>query len=279
MLVDLHLTPHDLAPAALAQAAREAGLHGAVVTDTNRTDRLPAYLDALRQAGLAAYGGVELALERGFLVFIPREVDAAFLGARWSVGAGKWDATAAVAACGALPGVTIAGHPYCRDLESVLFDSVYTLPGLAAIETRVARGRPLWDAMADDAAARRKLPRVGSCGGDPSFVGRALTFVHGERLRQSALVDALRDGSVWPIEFEARGQSRPREEEYVEPPRREDRERDEGAGEGDDERPARANRDGHDDRASRGPRREGRGDRDRGERRGGRGDRDRRRRD
>ncbi|MCK6573630.1 hypothetical protein L6V77_21335 [Myxococcota bacterium] len=204
MLVDLHLTPHDLAPAALAQAAREAGLHGAVVTDTNRTDRLPAYLDALRQAGLAAYGGVELALDRGFLVFIPREVDAAFLGARWSIGAGKWDANAAVAACAALPGVTIAGHPYCRDLGSVLFDSVYTLPGLAAIETRVARGRPLWDAMADDVAARRKLPRIGSCGGDPGFVGRALTFVHGERLRQAALVDALRDGSVWPIEFEAR---------------------------------------------------------------------------
>jgi hypothetical protein len=278
MLVDLHLTPHDLAPAALASAAREAGLHGAVVTDTNRTDRLPAYLDALRQAGLAAYGGVELALERGFLVFIPREVDAAFLGARWSAGAGKWDAQAAVAACGALPGVTIAGHPYCRDLASVLFDSVYTLPGLAAIETRVARGRPLWDAMADDVAARRKLPRVGSCGGDPGFLGRALTFVHGERLRQSALVDALRDGSVWPIEFEARGQSRPREEEYVEMPRREDRDDGAGADEGGEDRPHRSSRDG-DDRGPRGPRREGRGDRDRGERRGGRGDRDRRRRD
>ena len=80
---------------------------------------------------------------------MPERVDAAFLGAAWSSGAGRWDTAAALSACKAVPGAIIAGHPYCRDLESVLFDTVFTLPGLAAVETRVARGRPLWDAMAD----------------------------------------------------------------------------------------------------------------------------------
>lgn len=269
MLVDLHLTPRDLTPQALASAARSAGLHGVVITDTNRTDRLPAYLDAARQAGLAAYGGVELALERGFLVFIPRAVDAAFLGARWSAGAGKWNAREAITAASALPGLIIAGHPYCRDLDSVLFDHVFTLPNLGAVETRVARGRPLWDAMADDVATRRNIPRIGSCGGDPTYVGRAMTYVHGERLSQAALVEAIASSNVWPIEMEARGQSRPREEEYIEIPRRSHD--DEGDGERRD-----------DDRPRRGPRGEGRGGRDgerRGPRREGGGGRDRRPRD
>lgn len=257
MLVDLHLTPRDLTPQALASAARGAGLHGVVITDTNRTDRLAAYVDAARQAGLAAYGGVELALDRGFLVFIPRAVDAAFLGARWSAGSGKWAPKEAINACAAVPGVIIAGHPYCRDLDSILFDHVFTLPNLGAIETRVARGRPLWDSMADDVATRRDLPRIGSCGGDPAFVGRALTYVHGERLTQAALVEAILERNVWPIELEARGQSRPHEEEFVEMPRRHDEEGAEGEG-----GPAR-----DDDRPRRGPR--GHGDSDRPRGRGG----------
>lgn len=266
MLVDLHLTPRDLAPQALAAAARSAGLHGVVITDTNRTDRLSAYVDAAHQAGLAAYAGVELALTRGFLVFIPKVVNPEFLAAGWSAGSGKWAPLEAIKACAAVPGVIIAGHPYCRDLESILFDHVFTLPNLSAIETRVARGRPLWDAMADDVATRRNLPRVGSCGGDPAFVGRAVTYVQGERLSQAGLVDAILEGNVWPIEFEARGQSRPHEEEFVEAPRRHDEEGAEGEGgePRDDDRPRRGPRSDGDR-----PRRDGRG----GDRGGSRGPR------
>ena len=261
MLIDLHVTPHEISPTALAQAAREAGLHGVVVTDTNRTDRLPAYLDALRAAGLAAYGGVELALVRGFLVLIPSQLNASFLGTTWSPSTGRWTAQDALAAAKAVPGAIIAGHPYCRDLESVLFDTVFTLDGLNGVETRVGRGRPLWDSMADGVAERKTLSHIGSSGGDPAFIGRAMTYVHGERLTQADVVTAIKDQLVWPIEMEARGQSRPREEEYVEPPRRSDDEAGEGGGEG-GERPR------TDDRGER-PRRD-----DRGGRPGGRGGRD-----
>jgi hypothetical protein len=121
--------------------------------------------------------------------------------------------------------------------------------------------------MADDVATRRNIPRIGSCGGDPTYVGRAMTYVHGERLSQAALVEAIVSGNVWPIEMEARGQSRPREEEYVEAPRRSHDDEGEG-GSRDDDRPRRGPRGegrGRDD-DRRGPRREGGGGRDRGPR-------------
>jgi hypothetical protein len=82
-----------------------------------------------------------------------------------------------------------------------------------------------------------------------------------------ALVEAIVSGNVWPIEMEARGQSRPREEEYVEAPRRSHDDEGEG-GSRDDDRPRRGPRGegrGRDD-DRRGPRREGGGGRDRGPR-------------
>ena len=176
MLVDVHVSPRELSPKALAQAARSAGLHGVVIADTHRTDRLDAYAEALREAGLAAFAGVELLLERGSLVYLPASVDKAFRSYSFAPAGGRFDWRDAMDRLKDLDGVVIAGHPYCRDLESVLADAVYFLGRLDGIETRVGKGRALWDQLADEAVDRRKVARVGSCGGDPKSIGKAMTF-------------------------------------------------------------------------------------------------------
>ncbi|MFZ4738103.1 MAG: hypothetical protein ACOYM9_19260, partial [Bradymonadia bacterium] len=273
MLVDVHVNPRELTPKALAQAARGAGLNGVVITDTHRTDRLDAYAEALREAGLAAFAGVELLLERGSLVYLPASVDKAFRSFSFAPAAARWDWRDAMERLKDLDGVVLAGHPYCRDLESVLADAVYFLPRLDGIETRVGRGRPLWDQMADEAVDRRKVARLGSCAGELEALGKAMTFFHGERLMQADLVAAIRDARCWPVELEAPGQARDREEGAFEmPPRRDDDGEDRGPRRGGD-RDRGPRRDG-----DRGPRRERDGDRgprrDRDGERGPRRDRD-----
>ena len=58
-------------------------------------------------------------------------------------------------------GILIGGHPYCRDLGNIFGDRIYQVKGLAALEVRVGRGKMQWDNMADTAADRLQLVRVG----------------------------------------------------------------------------------------------------------------------
>ncbi len=228
MLVDLHMTPKELTPNALANAAKSAGLHGAVITDTHRTDRLMAFATELRALGLKAYAGVEMTLEKGSIVFIPRDPNGPFASRNFAPAGLRWVWQDAVSVLEGLEGVVLAGHPYCRELDSAMVDVVYYLPTLHAIETRVARGRPIWDMMADEAVDRRNIARVGTCGGDPEFLGRSMTFVEGEQLSQAELVDALLSRNCWPIESEGEGQTRSREEAFSEGPPRGPRGDDDG---------------------------------------------------
>jgi hypothetical protein len=253
VLLDLHTAPGDLDPKALAAAAADAGLDGVVLTDRNRVDRFDAYAKALKAAGLAAFAGVELLLDRGALVFIPRDPGKAFLAERWSPGTLRWDVDEALERIGKHEGVLIVAHPYQRDIEP-MGDRVYSLPNVAGVETRVGRGRPVWDDLADHAADKRLAARIGSCGGDARWLGRAVTVVPGDLAGNADLVDALRGRRCWPVELEDADDPRDRTREAAPPPRAE--------GE-DGERPRRRD-DGE------------RGGRDRGERRGPRRDGDRR---
>ena len=260
MLIELHAVPGDRNPVELAKAALAAGLEAVVVTDTERTDRLDDYLDALEDAGVAAFAGIELRLERGRLVLIPRELDDAFYDVRWSKGS-PWTLAEAQAQAKALDAILIAAHPYNRDLPGYMGDRIYTLKGVLGLEVRVGQGRPGWDLLAEEAAERLSAVRIGSCGGDISALGRAATVVDADIEEQPDLVAALEAGKTWPVEFEDPNSPRP-----IERPRR-----DEGAREErprrDDDRP-REDRPRRDDDRPRGPRREGgRDDRPRGPRR------------
>ncbi len=244
MLIDLHGNPAELSPAAFAKAAVAAGLDAVVVTDSNRTDRLDDYLDALEDAGVAAYAGVELTLDRGTLVFIPRDLDDAFFDEVWPQ---SWTLESALSYVSKFDGILIGGHPYCRDLGNIFGDRIYQVKGLAALEVRVGRGKMQWDNMADTAADRLQLVRVGGSG-DGKWVGRAATSIKGDIETQPELVEAIEARLCWPVEFEPLNE--PRDRSLPEPSRPSFGPRDEGG----EERPRGEHRSYDDRRSPRGGR-------------------------
>ena len=108
MLIDLHGDPADLSPSVFAQAAVAAGLDAVVVTDKNRTDRLDDYLDALEDAGVAGYAGIEITLDRGALIFIPRDIEDDFFDETWPQ---SWTLESAVEFLSKFDGILIGVHP------------------------------------------------------------------------------------------------------------------------------------------------------------------------
>jgi len=187
----------------MAEAAAAAGLDGIVVTDRHRTDRLPEFVSALERAGVRGFAGVELALKSGTLVLIPRSPeDPDFADAEWRPSGEHWNWKEALSRVAAVDGAVLAGHPYCRDLGSVLGDRVYSLKGIAGVETRVGRGKNSWDRLADHAANAASAARLGSSGGDPQTLGIAATVVSGEVADQAALVDAILARSCLPVELD-----------------------------------------------------------------------------
>lgn len=247
MLIDPHVNPGDLEPSAFAAACRDAGLDAVVVADRLSTHRLDDYLDALEAVGVAGFAGVELPLDRGVVVAIPRKDDEAFRGQRW--GTTPWSAKRIASDLGDFDGVLVASHPYLREGGGAMGDKIYFLKGLSAVQTRVGRGELSWDAMADRAADKKRLTRVGSSSGAMKHIGAAATAVPGEVGDQAALVDALRSGPTLVVEFDDPAAPRDRR-----PPRREPRgDRDERG-----PRRGRGERRGRDDRGGR----RGRGRRD-----------------
>ena len=201
MLIDMHTCPGDLSPDELAEAVADAGLDGYVVTDSNRVDRLAAYLGAASKVGLRAFAGIELMLERGTLVFIPRKPDQRFYTHTWSPGTRLWALEDILDRLRGLDGALMASHPYCRDLDSVLGDLVYGIGDLAAVETRVGRGRSVWNRLADSARNVMNAAGVGSCGGSPAHLGSAATVIPGEIPDEAALVEALVNDHCLAVEL------------------------------------------------------------------------------
>ncbi|MCB9553372.1 MAG: hypothetical protein H6705_16125 [Myxococcales bacterium] len=269
MLIDLHACPGDLDPDTFAAACRDAGLDAVVVADRLRTDRLDDLLDALDDAGVIGFVGVQIPLDRGAVVLIPSDDDDRFRAMRF---APPWTAESLATRLADFDGVVLAAHPYNRERDGgpVMGDRLYflKLKQLAAVETRLGRGEPGWDRLAEQAADKRGLARVGSSSGDVKFLGHAVTVVVGEVETQGDLCDALRAGRTLPIELEDPANPRKRPA----PERRRDDDDDRGPRR-DDDRPRR----GRDDRASAATARGARGDRARGARddRGPRRDDDR----
>jgi hypothetical protein len=250
MLIDLHANPGDLGPEEFATAVSEAGLDAVVVTRTNRADGLDAYLDALDAKEVDGFIGVELALEKGMAVFIPSTESEAFGGADWTNEGRPWTMEALKTRLSELDGATIAAHPYYRDEHAPLGDRIYQLKPVSGITTRVGRGRLVWDRLADQAAVKRNLAKLGTSGGNAEYLGAAATAFSEEIETQADLVAAIDEGACLLIEMDSPDAPRDRR-----PPR-----------------PA-APRERRDDRGDRGDRGRGRRD-DRGGR-GGRGGRDR----
>jgi len=210
MLIDLHANPGDLTPENFATVVADAGLSAVVITRTNRADGLTDYAEALRGVGVDAYFGVELALDKGMVVYIPRTADAAFEDTQWTQGSSRWTVEEVNERLANEDGAIIAAHPYFRDDHPGLGDRVYRVKGLSAIVTRVGRGSQGWDTLAEQAAQKRGLTQLGSSGGDSKFLGAAATVMDDEVTSQSALVDALKSGPTMVLEMDDPSQPRDR---------------------------------------------------------------------
>ncbi|MBU0551980.1 hypothetical protein KKF91_16950 [Myxococcota bacterium] len=270
MLIDLHTAVNAHSPADLAVAVAQAGLGGAVLVDTHQAHRLPAYKAALEAAGLLAFVGVKLQLERGDLLLIPSDASASAFTRGWAPPNGyTWPIAEALKAIEGFDGAVIASHPYYRDGVDPLGDRIYAIKHIHAVECTYGEGVTRWDALAREACQLRGYTEIASSGGEARRLGLAAMVFADQVEGQADLVKALTTQACWPVEFEARGAARARPELEAPPP---PRVRDEG--EDDDRGERRPRRD--DDRGERRPRR----DDDRGERRprrdddrGGRGER------
>lgn len=263
MLIDLFGSPADFSPEQFAKAAVAAGLDAVLVADRERTDRLDDYLDALEDLGVAAYAGVELVLDKGSLIFVPRDPDDDFFETQWPHNATLQSALERLAG---MDGLIIANHPYCRDLGNVFGDRIYNVKNLSALIVRVGRGKAQWDAMADSAAERLNAVRIAGSG-DPKMLGRAVTVLDGDIEMQPELCEAIERKNAWPLEMEPLDQPRDRSVPRIAPAEhREQRDEHHGARResGREDRPRR-------DGDHRGPRREAHGPREGGERRESRG--------
>ena len=226
VLIDPHANPGDLSPVEFARAAANAGLEGVVVTETNRVDRIDDYLDAVEDAGLAAFVGVELPLDKGVLVLIPRDPEAdPFYEAKWQRTT-PWTLDEVLEAAKAVDAVVLGSHPYCRDQDSVLGDRVYAVKGMIGLETRVGHGKVNWDQMADAVAVKKSVSRLGSSGGDAAYLGYAATVFLGDPTHEEML-EQIANNQCMPIEFE--DPTRPRDRST---PRRERAPRDDRGGRG-----------------------------------------------
>ena len=252
MLIDLHANPGELAPGDFASRVANAGLDAVVLTLTNRADALEPYIDALEEQDVAVYVGVELALEKGLIVFLPTSEDDAFFDADWTNQGSLWTVDSLRDRLDDWSGCVIAAHPYCRDDESVLGDQVYRLPKLAAVATRTGRGRSTWDRLADDVAAKKGAVRIGTSCGNAEYLGAAATVFADEFEEQAELIAAIEAGQCVLIEMDDPAAPRDRR-----PPRR-PQNRDDRGGRSPRGRGDRGDRGGRRERGERGDRR-GRG--------------------
>lgn len=206
MLVDLHVhaRPDGAAPEALLDRAVALELDGvAVVADDAFADTWPLR-DEAKTRGVLLLSGAELATDRGhFLVFLPRPetlppVDEIF-GQPGEHGFSLRDVALRTHVLG---GALVAAHPYDKGTPRALADAIYTVRHLTAVEAvNGDRGYPTGRG-AIEAADALGLPCIG--GSDARAlddVGRAATLFGMHVSDEASLVEALKAGACWPVEF------------------------------------------------------------------------------
>ena len=176
---DLHVhtdaSPDGRSPlAAIARAARRAGLDAVAVTDHDLCTPVPETLE-----GVLLIPGCEVSTAAGHVtgLFLERPLDLAALGRLPP----PEEAAAAIRAAG---GLAVLAHPYHRPLD-----------GIEAVNARACFKVPDANRRAAALAGQRGLPQAGgSDAHDAAEVGNAFTELEAEALTLPALRAALAAG-------------------------------------------------------------------------------------
>ncbi len=218
MLIDLHVHSHHspgctLAPRDIVRRAREAGLDGVVLTDTNTLDGLQEIRAAGREEGFLALCGVELVTDHGhYLCYFP---DPAVVPAPPQMfGTTPWPVREVVRRVREMGGVVVAAHPYDKSVERPSGDFIFTLEGLSALEGLNVRRKGPSNDLAVEAADHLNLPCVGASGAHPTLddIGKGATLFREPIAGEADLVRQIEAGHVFCVAIGASPQSAGRSE-------------------------------------------------------------------
>jgi predicted metal-dependent phosphoesterase TrpH len=205
MLIDVHVHSHHspgctLAPRDIVRRAKQAGLDGVVLTDTNTLDGLEEIRAAGREEGLLALCGVELVTDRGhYLCYFPEP--ARIPAPPQMFGTTPWPVRDVIHRVRDLGGAVVAAHPYDKSVERPSGDFIFTLDGLAALEGLNARRKGPSNDLAIEAADHMNLPCVGASGAHPTLddIGKAATLFREPVASEADLVRQILAGSVFCV--------------------------------------------------------------------------------
>lgn len=202
MVVDLHVHvgKDGLDVDAAARQAAAIGLDGLAVVGENEIARV----GSRELHGVVICAGAEVTTDRGhYLVFLPRPEELPPIAEIFATrGDEPWPVRDVLARTRALGGAVVAAHPYDRNVTHPGGDVLFTLRGLTAVEAVTPRrGAPMGPAV--EAADTLGLPCVGGSDARRSVedVGRCATLFTRRFRDEAGLVDALRSGQCWPVDF------------------------------------------------------------------------------
>ena len=205
MLIDVHVHSHHspgctLTPREIVRRAREVGLDGVVVTDTNTLDGLDEMRAAGREEGLIALCGAEIVTDRGhYLCYFPDPAKVPALPQMF--GTTPWKVREVLERVRELGAAVVAAHPYDKSVERPSGDFIFTLEGLSALEGLNARRKGPANDLAIEAADHMNLPCVGGSGARPVLddIGKAATLFREPVANEEDLVRQIRSGKVFCV--------------------------------------------------------------------------------
>ncbi len=224
MIIDIHthsLNTSDGYPSVeeLVKAAKEKGLDGICLTDTNCIADVKQARTIAHDNDFLVLVGFEAYTNCGhFLGFVPQP-EALPPYAEWlGLSAGELvDFNKLSLTVKNANGVLIAACPYDRSLESSPCDSLVNLKGISAVEVVCSTLPTLANEMAEELAAGVGLPGVGGSNihGTTEEMGIAATLVRGPVESEKDLIDRILSYDVWPVSIGKKpliGNAQPRKE-------------------------------------------------------------------
>jgi predicted metal-dependent phosphoesterase TrpH len=208
MLIDLHChsylsTGCQLDPRAVLERAAAHGLDGVAFTETNTQDGCDEIFDLARTAKVKAFVGLELNTDKGqYLCFFRQPERAPEPVQLWGSNRERpWSAAECLPRLLQLGAAIVAARPYDREFSAPAHDFILSQSGLCAVEGYNARVRPQANELALEAAERLKLPCIAGSDARSSLdeVGWGATLFKRAIGSQGELVDALLEGSFWPV--------------------------------------------------------------------------------
>jgi hypothetical protein len=218
VLIDLHVhstsTPdcffdaHDV-----IQAVRKAHLDGCVLMDTLFHDDAEELKSFGKDAGVMVLFGREIYTSAGHVLAYAPDYNS-LRDLPWGEG-DLPSADAVINHVKSLGGAAVAAHPYCREYEHPMGDTIFTLKALAAIESDNAVRGKMTNDLAAEAAFSMQLPCTGGSDAKHSLdpIGNTATLFRKDITNEADIVAALLSGGVWPVrlgEFPVREDPRDR---------------------------------------------------------------------